>query len=109
MTEKEMLLNSLSYFLFAALDYVLQGIRIKERVKTIGKLQLIIYSNDHNPPHFNVIKKDGKINARFTISDCAPLRGSIISSNDEKRIRAFHADVKVKIQLESIWKKKASM
>ena len=38
---------------------------IKERVKTINNLEIIIYSNDHNPPHFHVKSKDLKINEKF--------------------------------------------
>lgn len=32
---------------------------IKERVATVRNMKLIIYSNDHNPPHFHVKSKDG--------------------------------------------------
>ena len=96
MNEDEILLNNLSYYLYAPLEYVL----------TSGNLQLIVYSNDHNPPHFHVITKDGKIDARYTIKDCTPLKGNLISPTDEKRVRAFHADIKVKLMMESIWKKR---
>ena len=106
MNEDEILLNSLSYYLSAPLEYVLNGIRIKERILTSGNLQLIIYSNDHNPPHFHVKTKDGTIDARFAIADCAPLKGNIINSTDEKRIRLFHADIKVKLMMESAWNKR---
>lgn len=106
MNEDEILLNNLSYYLYAPLEYVLQGIKIKERILTSGNLQLIVYSNDHNPPHFHVITKDGKIDARFTIEDCTPLKGNVISPTDEKRVRAFHADIKVKLMMESIWAKR---
>ena len=97
MTVDEILLNNLSYFLYADFEYVMQGVRIKERILTDGKLQLIIYSNDHNPPHFHVKTKDGKIDARFTIEDCTPLKGNVISSTDEKRIRKFQSDLKLQM------------
>ena len=103
---EEILLKSLDYYLSAPLEYVLQGIKIKERFASIDGLQLLIYSNDHNPPHFHVKTKDGKIDARFTIEDCILIKGSIIDSSDEKRIIAFHRDPNVRILMERIWNKK---
>ena len=77
----------------------------KERVKTIDNLQVIIYSNDHNPPHFHVISKDLKINAKFSIEKCELLSGEI-STKNLKKISAFYQSPKGKIVLESIWSKK---
>lgn len=78
---------------------------IKERVKTIDDLQIIIYSNDHNPPHFHVISKDLEINAKFSIEKCELLSGEI-SAKDLKKINAFYQSPKGKIVLESIWNKR---
>lgn len=78
----------------------------KERVKTIDDLQVIIYSNDHNPPHFHVKTKDLKIDAKFKIEDCELISGEI-SSKDLKKIKAFYLSPKGKIVLEAIWKKKS--
>ena len=46
----------------------------KERVESINDLNILIYSNDHNPPHFHVKSKDLKIDAKFTIKDCELMR-----------------------------------
>lgn len=42
----------------------------KERITTIRNMKIIIYSNDHNPPHFHVKSKDGSIDAKFKIENC---------------------------------------
>lgn len=103
---EELLLKSLEYYLMAPLEYVLQGIKIKERFASIDGLQLIIYSNDHNPPHFHVKTKDGKIDARFTFEDCSLMKGSVIGASDEKRIKAFFIDQKSRILMDKIWSKR---
>lgn len=78
---------------------------IKERVATVRNMNLIIYSNDHNPPHFHVISKDGSINAKYALNDCSFLNGTIVSK-DERRIKAFYEDPKVSALFKSIWDKK---
>ncbi len=78
----------------------------KERVKTLDDLQVIIYSNDHEPPHFHVKTKDLNIDAKFKIEDCELLSGSI-SAKDLKKIKAFHLSPKGKIVLTSIWNKRS--
>jgi len=77
----------------------------KERVETINNLEVIIYSNDHNPPHFHIKSKDLKIDAKFTIDKCELLSGEIDSKN-LKRINAFYQSPKGKLVLESIWNKR---
>ncbi|MBS7788317.1 DUF4160 domain-containing protein [Flavobacterium sp. CYK-55] len=77
----------------------------KERVKTINDLQVIIYSNDHNPPHFHVKTKNLNIDAKFRIEDCELISGEI-SSKDLKKIKAFYLSPKGKKVLEMIWSKK---
>lgn len=42
----------------------------KERVKTLDDLQVIIYSNDHDPPRFHVKTKDLTIDAKLKIVNC---------------------------------------
>ena len=91
----------------APIDVVINNSIIKERIGTIRNMQIIIYSNDHNPPHFHVKSKDHSVNAKFLISDCSLMEGEI-NSNDLKRIQAFYADVKVKATMEMIWNKKIS-
>ncbi len=78
----------------------------KERVATIEDLQVIIYSNDHPPPHFHVKTKDLKIDAKFRIEDCELISGEI-SAKDLKKIKAFYLSPKGKIILELIWRKYA--
>jgi hypothetical protein len=80
------------------------NIAIKERVDTIDDLQVIIFPNDHNPPHFHVKSKSLKINAKFKIENCELINGEI-GSKDLKKIKAFYLSPKGKITLETIWKR----
>ncbi len=77
----------------------------KERVATINDLQVIIYSNDHNPPHFHVKTKSLEIDAKFKIENCELISGEI-SSKYLKRIGAFYLSPKGKMVLELIWNKR---
>jgi len=77
----------------------------KERVDTINDLNVLIYSNDHNPPHFHVKSKDLKIDAKFTIEDCELISGEI-SSKHLKRIKAFYEGTKGQMVLQTIWNKR---
>lgn len=77
----------------------------KERVATIEDLQVIIYSNDHNPPHFHVKTKNLQIDAKFKIEDCELISGEI-SSKGLKKIKAFYLSPKGKMVLELIWNKR---
>tara|TARA_R110000868_G_scaffold409765_1_gene695935 strand:- start:525 stop:875 length:351 start_codon:yes stop_codon:yes gene_type:complete len=76
----------------------------KERVETIDDLQVIIYPNDHNPPHFHVKSKNKEIDAKFTIENCELISGNM-SSKNLKKIDAFHQGMKGKMVLEMIWQK----
>ena len=76
----------------------------KERVATIDDLQVIIFPNDHNPPHFHVLSKNKEINAKFTIERCELISGEI-SSKNLKKIKAFYQGMKGKMVLEMIWKR----
>ena len=77
----------------------------KERVGTIDDLQVIIYSNDHNPPHFHVKTKDLKIDAKFKIENCELISGEI-SAKNLKKIEAFYLSTKGKMVMELIWSKR---
>lgn len=77
----------------------------KERVKVIDDLEVVIYSNDHNPPHFHVKSKDMKINAKFSIEKCELLSGEI-SSKNKKKIIVFYQSPKGKLVMEKIWNKR---
>ncbi|EAP88573.1 DUF4160 domain-containing protein [Croceibacter atlanticus] len=78
---------------------------IKERVKTINNLEIIIYSNDHNPPHFHVKSKDLKINAKFLISNGELISGTM-KRKDLKKIETFYSSPKTQFLLNKIWSKK---
>ena len=77
----------------------------KERIATINNLQLVIYSNDHNPPHFHVISRDRSIDAKFRINDGSYLSGEI-SERDIKKVKTFHSDIKVQAMMRTVWSKK---
>lgn len=77
----------------------------KDRVETIDDLQVIIYSNDHHPPHFHVKTKNLDIDAKFKIENCELMSGNI-GSKDLKKIKAFYMSPKGKIVLNQIWNKR---
>ncbi|TXF79593.1 DUF4160 domain-containing protein [Chryseobacterium sp.] len=83
------------------------GLEIKEKVARINDLNIIIYSNDHDPPHFHVISKDKSIDAKFTIANCELIAGEMNAKN-MKRIFAFYNSAKTKMILEKIWNKKTN-
>ena len=86
---------------------LIHNIERKERVATIRNMKIIIYTNDHNPPHFHVISNDNSVNAKFTIDTCQLINGNI-SNIDIKRIQEFHKHPKTTIILENIWNKRNS-
>lgn len=61
-----------------------ENLATKERVQTINNLEVIIHSNDHNPPHFHIKSKDLQINAKFSIEKCELLKGEISAKNLKK-------------------------
>ncbi|MEJ7738113.1 MAG: DUF4160 domain-containing protein [Chitinophagaceae bacterium] len=77
----------------------------KEQVKKIDHLEVVIHSNDHNPPHFHVRSNDFKIDAKFSIETGEYLSGEI-GSKDLKRIKAYYKSPKTKIVMEKIWNKR---
>ncbi|REG91120.1 DUF4160 domain-containing protein [Flavobacterium aquicola] len=81
------------------------GYETRERIGTVNGMQVIIYSNDHNPPHFHVKTNDNRVNAKFKIENGEFLSGEI-STKDLKRIELFYNDIKTKILMEKIWSKK---
>jgi hypothetical protein len=83
----------------------IHNLETKERVDTVRNMKILIYPNDHNPPHFHVIAKDGSVNAKFTIDTCELISGTI-NSKDIKRIQAFHKHPKTVIVLERFWNKR---
>ena len=80
---------------------------IKERIAKIDDLEVIIYTNDHNPPHFHVKTNDKSINAKFLIETGAYMNGEI-DTKKLKRIKAYYSSPKTKIIMEIIWNKRIS-
>ena len=105
MIEERILAPILEYYMTAPYDDVVKNLIGKERVVTVNNMQIIIYSKDHNPPHFHVISKDKSVDAKFTISNCTYLSGKI-GTKDLKRIKAFHGDIKTQVVMKMIWNKK---
>lgn len=106
MIEERILLPILErYFGHEDLSLMKSGWVGKERVASIGKMEIVIYSWDHNPPHFHVRSKDGKIDAKFLIENGDFMSG-VISTKDEERIKAFYSDIKTRMVMEMIWNKR---
>lgn len=57
-------------------------------VQALGRLNIVIHTREHGPPHFHVIA--GGIDASFAIEDCALLNGRI-SGKDQGIVRYWHA------------------
>jgi hypothetical protein len=104
------LANEIDYFISmsdADFESYVANSRIKQRVKSIGKYEVHIYSRDHNPPHFHVISKDGSLDAKFRIDD-----GSLLSQYGDlrsgilKRINLWFNDIKTQAILNTIWNKR---
>lgn len=81
------------------------GIEIKEQIGRINDLKVVIYSNDHDPPHFHVISNDHKIDVKFKIENCELISGAL-DSKSLRRIKAFYEADKTKTVMEKIWNKR---
>jgi len=68
-------------------DGKLELIETKVLVDVVNGLKIMIYPNEHAPPHFHVVSAN--IDASFRISDCSLIDGKI-SSNDYKKILFWH-------------------
>lgn len=104
MTFEEQILTPILEVYFNLPIEILELNSIKERVETIRNIQIYIYPNDHNPPHFHVISKDKTVNAKFTLNDCTLISGTI-NNKDKKRVELFFANIKTQKVLEMIWRK----
>lgn len=80
------------------------GYEIKQEVGRVNNMICQIYSSEHNPPHFHVIKKDNSVNAKFFIKDGKFMSGKI-GTKDIKRIEAWFDDWKTKEILKLVWEK----
>jgi len=73
--------------LAAALELLLSGgfavwtdgslYEVKQLVAQVNGLRIVVFSNEHAPPHFHVKSPD--IDAVFAISDCSFIQGTIDS------------------------------
>ena len=63
-------------------------IKTKRLIASTGDLFIHVY-RDHDPPHFHVLSKQRGIDVRFSLDTIEPLKGSIISPNDVKKIKEF--------------------
>ena len=77
----------------------------KERAGNINDLEVVIYTNDHHPPHFHIKTKDKHIDAKFSIETGEYLSGEIDAKN-LKRVKAYYNSPKTKLILERIWNKR---
>ena len=75
---------------------------IKEEIDRVRDMRVIIYPNDHNPPHFHVKSKNGDVDAKFRIDNGEYISG-LISGKDLKRIDAFYNSDKAQIILKDVW------
>lgn len=77
---------------------------VRQLMGAIDGVSFHLYANDHNPPHFHIKTKDGRIDASLRIDDCSLLNGTPLSSKDEKRVERFWKDHKH--NFEKFWKEK---
>jgi hypothetical protein len=103
--EERVLTDVLDYWFNVPEEIVEKRLQIRERVETIRHMQIFIYSLDHDPPHFHVKSKDGKVDARFLLENGNYWDGKI-GTKDQKRIEAFFADLKTQIMMKRIWDKR---
>src|SRR3954471_4421458 len=59
---------------------------IERKVDEIGALKVIVYSDEHPPPHFLVKCSEGS--CRFEIDDCSPLDDGL--EKFRRNIKAWH-------------------
>ncbi len=64
---------------------------IKRRITSVGGLEIYVYPQDHDPPHFHVVSKQRKIDARFhleTLEVISMKRGEI-RQKETRQIQDF--------------------
>jgi hypothetical protein len=60
---------------------------IKQLVDRIGGLKIVVYANEHPPPHFHVKSPD--VDAVFTIDECIYIRGNI-DGREQRLVKWWH-------------------
>ena len=65
--------------------------KIKKFIASTGDLRIEIYPNDHFPPHFHVISKQRKMNARFSLDtlELINTKAGKIRESDVKKVQNF--------------------
>ena len=96
------LLELFGQFLDSA-DYIYEGngkeslVESRGRVGEIDGYKIIVYSREHAPPHFHVVKGVEKL-ASFDIKSCEMINGSL-PSKVEKKVHYFYRHSKDKLVL----------
>lgn len=67
----------------------------RAEVARFNGLKILIYPNDHPPPHFHVRNNAGPI-GRFAIADCSLISGAVDSTTRDL-IKFFHSEAKDKL------------
>lgn len=71
----------------------------KRHIAKINDLEIVVYPNDHNPPHFHVTSKQNNTHARIIIDNFELMSGSEISISDHKKVKKFFEDNPEKLYL----------
>ena len=66
-------------------------IETRQLVARVNGLNIVIYPNEHPPPHFHV--KSPNVNASFTIENCEKLEGNV-GTQELRKIRFWHKSAK---------------
>jgi len=77
------------------------GYEVKQLIEKVDDLIVVIYTNDHNPPHFHVVNKDKTINAKFKIENGDLISGKL-TSKQLKKIKAFYQSPSINIYVKLI-------
>jgi hypothetical protein len=64
---------------------------IKRRIASVGDLEIQVYPQDHEPPHFHVTSKQRGIDARFSLETLELLstKHGAVQPRDVRKIREF--------------------
>ena len=77
-------------------------VETKALVERIDGMKIVIYSNEHPPPHFHVVA--GGDQASFTLDECKLLAGNLPAKQRRKIEYWFH-EMNAKSALIEIWDK----
>lgn len=103
----EKVLNRCINYTEVNLGCIPEVFEIKKEVSRLKDMRFIIYSNDHNPPHFHIKSRDGSINAKFTIDECEYISGEI-KNKDIKRVKLFFKNIHEDSKLKEEWNRRCN-